>query len=382
VRGARLLRTVAVVPALVGALAVPAEAQEVRLTTPYPAVDVEAGSSATFDLRVTAPGRQRVELAVTQKPPGWTATLRGGGFVLSGVFTDPKEPPDVELEVEVPEGARPGTYRIVVTATSASGSDALELDLRVARIEGAGVTLTSEFPVLRGPSDATFNFDLDLQNDVPRETTFSLDARAPQGWQVEVRPTTEQQAATVTVEGGGTATLTAEVDPPDDVPAGTYPVVVRAQGGGVSAEAELRVEIIGNFAITLTTPDERLNAEVATGGTTQVPLVVVNDGTAPLLGIELSATPPAGWEVRFRPETIAQLMPGRAARVTATIRPSEDAVAGDYMVTLTARTPEVSSDVDIRTTVKTSTRWGIVGLLLIGLALGGIGWVFRRYGRR
>lgn len=373
---------VAVVPALVGALAAPAEAQEVRLTTPYPAVNVEAGSSATFDLRVTARGRQRVDLTVAEKPAGWRATLRGGGFVVNGVFTDPKEPPDVELEVEVPENARPGTYRVVVVATTATDTERLELDLRVGSVAGAGVTLTSEFPILRGPSDATFNFDLDLENGLPRETTFALGAEAPPGWQVQVRPSTEQQAATVTVEGGDTATLTAEVDPPDDVPAGTYPVLVRAQGGGASAEARLRVEIVGNFSLRLTTPDERLNAEVSTGGTTQVPLVVVNDGTAPLVGIELSASPPAGWEVTFRPQTISQLLPGRAARATVTIRPSEDAVAGDYMVTLTARTPEVSSDVDIRTAVKTSTAWGVVGLVLIGLALGGIGYVFRRFGRR
>jgi uncharacterized membrane protein len=38
--------------------------------------------------------------------------------------------------------------------------------------------------------------------------------------------------------------------------------------------------------------------------------------------------------------------------------------------------------VDIRTTVQTSPLWGFIGLGLIALVIIGLGWVFRRYGRR
>ncbi len=37
---------------------------------------------------------------------------------------------------------------------------------------------------------------------------------------------------------------------------------------------------------------------------------------------------------------------------------------------------------DIRTTVQTSPLWGFIGLALIVLVIVGLGWVFRRYGRR
>ncbi len=360
----------------------PAAAQGLDLTTDYPAVVVQPGASVTFRLDVTAPGRQRVDLAVTQVPRGWRATLRGGGFVIDGVFTDPRDPPAVQLDVAVPPDAKPGRYAVVVTGRSAAGSDALDLTLRVSRAAGSGVLLTTDFPRLRGPSDATFTFDLDLANETPQETTFGLEALGPPGWVVQASPVGEQQASSVKVAPGGSEGVEVEVDPPDDTVAGTYPVVVRASGGGQAAQVELRVEITGNYAMTLTTPDERLNLDVAAGRESEHLLLVRNDGTAPLAGIQLTADTPSGWEVTFIPETLDGLEPGDVARVRAVIRPSEDAVAGDYIVTVRASSDQVTQEVDLRATVKTSGLWGLVGILLIVAALGGLAWVFRRYGRR
>jgi uncharacterized membrane protein len=382
----RAIRYVTVVgaAALLAALVpLPSLAQAgVQISTPYPAVAVGAGETVSFDLEITASGRQRVDLAVTQKPGGWTTTLRGGGFLIDGVFTKPGNPPDVQLEVAVPADAERGRYRVVVKATSSSGSDTLALDLRVAAGTGGGVELTSEFPSLQGSSTDVFPFDLLLANNSPGETRFSLETAGPQGWVIDARPTGQQQASTVTVAGGSTAGITVEADPPDDVEAGDYLIGVRAVGGGTSAEIELGIQITGNFALTLTTPDERLNADVTAGGSADVALLLINDGTAPLSGITLSGTPPGEWDVVFTPEIVDLLPPGGTANVIATITPSGDALAGDYVVTLSASAQEVTADVELRTTVKTSGLWGVVGILLIVAALAGLGWVFRRYGRR
>ena len=356
-----------------------------QITTAYPAVAVEAGETATFPLVVTAPTQRRVGLAVTEVPEGWSAELRGGGFLVDGVFAGP-EPPDLQLEVDVPPEAAQGVHRVIVAATSGGAGHPLTLQLRVAEAVAGGITLAAEFPSLRGSSDQSFSFNLDLTNETPEETTFSLEAAAvaedAEGWVVEARPAGEQLASTATVAGGETGGITVEVDPPDDVPAGTYPILVRAVGGGQSAEAELAVEITGNFSMVLTTPDQRLNAQVTAGGSTQLPLVIGNDGTAPLIGVELTATPPTGWEVTFEPEIVPEVAPNESAQVTATITPAGDAVAGDYVVPISAAVPEVTQEVQIRTSVETSPLWGVVGLVLIAAALVGLGWVFRRYGRR
>src|SRR5690606_34586931 len=124
------------------------------------------------------------------------------------------------------------------------------------------------------------------------------------------------------------------------------------------------------------------NAEVTSGGSTRVPLVIRNDGTAPLVGVELSADPPAEWEVTFEPEIVREVPPGEAAQVMATITPSGSAVAGDYVMGLTASADQANASADMRVTVQTSRLWGVVGIGLIGAAVAGVSWVFRRYGRR
>jgi uncharacterized membrane protein len=382
-RSIRVLATIAAAAAALAAAGAPSAAQiGISITTPYPAVAVEPGETATFDLQVTAGGRERVDLTVTQKPKGWAATLRGGGFVIDGVFTDPDQAPQAQLEVDVPAEAEGGTYRVVVAANSSAGSDTLDLDLRVAKTATGSLELTSQFPSLQGPSDATFTFDLEVTNNTPQETTFSLEAVGPEGWQVSARPAGQEQASTLIVAGGQTGSLTVTADPPDDVIANTYPIQVGVSGGGRDAATELQVEITGNFAMTVTTPDERLNVDVVADRTTNIALLVVNDGTAPLVGVELAATPPTDWNVEFTPPVIQQIAPGASAQAVASITPAGNAVAGDYVVTIDARIPETTSQMELRTTVKTSGFWGFVGILLIAGALVGLSWVFRRYGRR
>lgn len=357
-------------------------ASRLHVTTPYPTVTIAPGEEVRFDIDVAAPAWTRVDLRIAEAPEGWDATLRGGGFVVGGVFTDAEGTAQVELQATVPTSARPGTYRISVVGSSTAGTDELDLSLRVSRVERGGVSLTTEFPRLQGPAGATYRFDLELSNDTPRDTVFDLQGAGPPGWQVTVKPAGEELATSVEVEAGGSASLSVEVDPPDQSEAGVYPILVRAAGAGLSAEAKLAVRIIGNYGLTLTTPDERLNVDVGAGRATELPLLVVNDGTAPLREVELSATSPTGWTTEFRPETIPEIAPGDSARVVAVITPSKDAVAGDYVVTLRATAAETNDEVELRATVKTSALWGLVGVLLILTAIAGLGWLFQRYGRR
>jgi uncharacterized membrane protein len=49
---------------------------------------------------------------------------------------------------------------------------------------------------------------------------------------------------------------------------------------------------------------------------------------------------------------------------------------------MTARADDVSETLDIRVTVETPPIWGLVGIGLIAATLGGLAWVFRRFGRR
>lgn len=365
----------------------PVAAQEeapdgVDVLSPYLGVLVEPGDTASFDLEVRAGPGERVDLAVEGVPDGWVAEIRGGGFVVDSVLFDEELIHDIELEVEVPATAAEGDYQLSVVARGEASSDTLDFEMRVAEAVGGGVSLNAEFPALRGPSDVVFSFTLELQNETSEEVQFGLQTQGPAGWQIDARPAGESRAASVTVGAGGSERLTVEADPPDSASAGQYGVVVQAAGGGETATTELLVEITGSFGMALTTPDERLNLDVEAGTPSELQLMVFNEGTAPLVDVSLSATPPSGWDVDFSPANVDRIEPGSSAEVTAVVTPSSEAITGDYRITFRSNVPETSDSIEVRATVETSALWGLVGVAVILIALVALAVVFRRFGRR
>lgn len=368
---------------VVGLAAAP-PASALTLTTPYPDITVQPGQTTTLDLAVADPEVARVDLSVPTAPTGWTLSVRGGGKSIAAVFTDPANPPNIELRIDVPADAGKGEYRAVLRAVKAGGAAVdLPLTLRVAEAAELGTSLDTEFTTLRGPSDAAFRFSVDLKNAAPDERTYNIAAQGPEGWKVSLKPAgADRETPSVSVQGDGTQRLDLEVTPAADSPAGSYPVTVTAGGGGEEASLELTIEITGTYDLTLTTPDERLNAEIKGGGTTRVPLVVKNNGTGPLAGVTVTATPPADWKVTFEPATIDTVAAGDSVPLTAVFTPADGAVAGDYVVSLSARADQARADTQLRVTVTTSTWWGVFGIALIAVALGGLLLVFRRWGHR
>ena len=190
----RLVRAVTVFTIIMLLTAAPAAAQTepatvapaVTLTTPYTAVAVEPGNSVTFNLKLAAPAGDHVTFDVSGVPDGWTATIKGGGLVVDAVTFDPTDPPSLRLSVSVPDDAADGTYPLTVVADGDTGTATLPLTIRVASQVGGGVTLTTDFPDLKGPSGVKFSWRLQLHNDTTQEIQFGLDATGPDSWNLEV----------------------------------------------------------------------------------------------------------------------------------------------------------------------------------------------------
>lgn len=365
-----------------------ATAEGLAVSTPFPSVQVEPGGDVTFPIDVSTAAPETVGLAVTAAPEGFQTTLRGGGFIVSSVYTGTAEPSGaeplrLELQVTVPEETAPGPYDVNLQATGADGRTTdLPLGLTVNEVAAGSVTLDTEVPSVRGDSSQTFSFSLTLSNDTAQEVTFGLEAAGEPGWDITPTFSGEALAATSVVAAGETATVDVGAVAPEGVPAGAYPLVVRATGGSYTAEAPLQVEITGSYAMSISTADGRLNATVTGGGSTTLPIVVTNDGTAELTDVSLSASPPGDWEVAFEPSNIASIPVGNDVTVTATITTAGNAVAGDYQWPIDADSADASDSIELRTTVETSSIWGFVGLALIAVVIAGLFFVFRRYGRR
>jgi uncharacterized membrane protein len=352
------------------------------ITTPYPAVSVQPGSSTSFELTIGASQPVRAGLTVSGLPSGWSAAFTGGGSEVQAVFVTPNAPAKVTLSIDVPDSAGTSATHLTVVAAGGGESAELTLDLTPASQAGGNVSLESDYPSLRGPTDTDFQFNLTLRNDTPQQLIFNLSAQGPGGWEVSVQPSDQARAASVTVPARGTQRLQVIATPPTQAATDTYQVQVAAVAGDHQATAVLAIEVTGSVQMSLDASDQRLNTTANAGSTRDFDVVVTNSGTSPLSGITLTGRGPSQWQVTFDPASIDQLAAGETATATAHIAPSGDAVAGDYVVTMTAQTEGATQSIDVRVTVETPPIWGIIGILLIVGTLAGMVWVFRRYGRR
>jgi uncharacterized membrane protein len=381
VRAALLLASLGLVAGPLAPLA--AAADELTLTTPFPSIVAEPGSTASFKLTVDSVNvAGEVKLKADGVPAGWTARFAGGGLTVDSAYVLPAKPVEVTLNLEIPAEATAGSSTLRVSADLAGIATTLPLTVRVADAAAGDVTLTSDFPELKGPSSSTFTFNLTLKNGTATEGTFALDAQGAPGWTVSAKPSGQAQATSIVVAAGGTSTITVTAEPPAQVDAASYPVQVTVTGGGKTVQGTLKVTITGTYTLDLSTANQVLSTSANAGTRTDFPMTITNSGTAPLTQVTPTATAPTKWTVAFDPPTIDSIAPGESATVTAQITPTSDAISGDYNVSVTAKAAEASGDVTIRVKVETPAFWWIAGIALIAAVFAGLYWVFRTYGRR
>ncbi|TAL06531.1 MAG: hypothetical protein EPO00_10900 [Chloroflexota bacterium] len=358
------------------------------VTTPYPAIVVAPGATVSFNVSISTPTPDRVALTLTGAPASWKAAIHGGGFVIDAVETqganaagDPQAT-SIRVDMTVPADAT-GTTTMTLAGVAGNGSAELRLVVRVDPNATGALTIKNDIPALRGPSTQSFNFSLTLQNDTTEDQTYSATGAGPTGWTVNTTLTGQSQAASATVKAGSSAGITVAVTPPADVAAGTYKMQVATSVGGQTLVNDLQVEITGTYTLTMDTSDSRLNGHGPAGSTSPIAIVLTNTGTADITNVTLTGTGPGKWDVTFDQPTIASIAAGQSVTVNAQIKPSGDAIAGDYTVTLSASGDSSAHDsIEIRYTVETSIIWGVVGVALIIAVGAGVWWVFQRYGRR
>ncbi|HWM20595.1 MAG TPA: NEW3 domain-containing protein [Ilumatobacteraceae bacterium] len=353
------------------------------ISTPYPSVAAQPGSTVEFDVSVSAGIIEPVDLEIAEVPDGWSTTMRGGGFVVQSVTAAPDTPGEVTLEVTVPPDADAGNYPLVLAASDGADRRELIITLVVQEQVDAGIGLTADFPSLRGDPGSAFSYTLTITNNTPEEETFTFAPQGPQGWTVTASPTAEAQAATVTIEAGGTSTVTVTATPPDTAAEGDYPIdVAVTAASGASGTISLTAQVTGTPELTLATADQRLDVSGGAGDQKRLSMMIANTGTAALEDVKFAATAPTGWEVSFEPDTIENVRPNETAQVTAVISPAEDAVAGDYAIAVRSSAGSDSSEMELRFSLEGSRTLGVIAIGVIVAVIALLAGVFLRFGRR
>lgn len=353
------------------------------LLTDYPSQVIDVDETAEMELTVrTGTEAQVVRLSTTDLPEGWTATFRGGQQIVRSVFVTPDDEATARLQVTPPEGVEPGDVAFTVVAESDQEKAELPVELIVQEQAPASLTLDVELPTLRGQPDSTFGYNATLRNEGGEDLTVDLGADLPPGFVVTFR-SGGQEVTALPLGPNESERINVNVEPINEVPVDTYPITVFARGGDAEATAQLTAEVVGQSSVSLTTPSGRLSGEAEAGQETTYTLLLQNAGSAPAHNIQMSSSPPNGWEVTFEPEEIPELPPGTQQEVTARVQAPDNTIAGDYVVTFRARPEDVSAEsLEYRVTVRTSTLWGIAGVALIAVAVVVVGLAVARFGRR
>ncbi|CAM4230053.1 COG1470 family protein [Paenibacillus tarimensis] len=350
-----------------------------ELYTPYLDISASPGESITYPIELINHSSTTLKTALSVKgKDGWVQELTADGRQVKQIAVKPGESQSAELRLQVPLKVEKGSYTFTVNAT---GANPLDLHVDVTEKGTYSSAFTIEQSNMEGHADSTFTFTANLQNRTAEEQTYSLTAAADPGWDIRFK-SGGNNVTSVTAEPNASETITIEAVPPENASAGTFVIPVSASNNSTSASAELEVVITGTFDLQLTTADERLNTDVTAGSTRRLDLVVTNTGTSALSEVNMSAQSPSGWEVSFEPSSIRMIEPGQTKTVQAIIKADSKAMPGDYAVSLSAASPEKTSQASIRVAVKSSVLWGWVGILIVIAVAGFIAYLIRRYGRR
>ena len=354
------------------------------LTTDYPSITARAGETTTIKLKLQNYDLppERVALSI-DVPNGWKATILGAGTPVGAAMPGSNDNVPLSLRVDVPSEATAGVHQLLLHAKGSDASADLPIDIAIGEDLPAQLSIKAKLPSVRGSPSSSFEYQFTVKNDGDKDLLVKLAAEAPQGFQTTFTEAYgSQELSSVPIEAGKDKDIKVKVQPPSEVTADDYPVMITASAEGVSAQTELTMQVTGQPKIGLSGDNGRLSAQAEAGSATPINLVVSNDGTAPATNIQLSGSPPSDWKVEFRPDKIQELAPTQKVGVQALLTPSAKTIAGDYMTTFRASGKGDSSSADFRISVATSTAWGLAGVAIIAIALLVAVGAVARYGRR
>jgi len=367
-------------------------ARSIAMAAEYSGVEVPPDENVSMDIIFHNKGKSDENMAVriAQKPEGWKAKIKTYRYTVTGVHVPAGEDKTLTFEAEPGKDVQPGKYNFRIEAEAADGEFKSAQDISVIVTsaeeksdEDRGVKLTTSYPEIRGPSDATFEFSVEVDSKLDKDAVFDLLANGPKGWDINFKPAYESKYITsLRLKSNQNQTIAVEVKPALMAAAGQYPINVRVSSGDAKGEVQLAVVLTGTYSIEVGTPTGLLSLDARQGKPANISFYVKNTGSAANHNIKFMSFKPENWKVEFTPENIDVIDPGDLKQVEVTITPYEEALVGDYSINVNVEGEKASKIIEFRTTVKASAAWGWIGIGVIVAVIAGLFGIFRWLGRR
>jgi uncharacterized membrane protein len=366
--------------------------RQIIMAAEYPGVVVAVDENVSMDIIFHNRGRtdENVDIWIAEKPEGWKVKVKTYRFAVTGAHVPAGDDKTLTFEAEPDKDVQPGDYKFRVEARTQDGKFKMAQNITVAVTEKIaatekekGVKLTTSYPVLQGPSDAKFEFSVEVDSKLDKDAVFDLFAQGPQGWEANFKPAYEEKyISSLRLKANQSQTIALEVKPQVIAKAGEYPVNMRISSSEAKAEAQFTVILTGRYEMEVGTLDGLLSLDARQGKPANMSFYVKNTGSATLNDVEFLSFKPENWKVALTPEKIAAVEPGDLKQVEAVITPYDEALVGDYSVSIKVDGHRVSKDMEYRVTVKASSAWGWIGIGIIVFVILGLTGLFRWLGRR
>lgn len=369
--------------------------RQISMSVEYPGIEVTVGKNVNMNISFHNGGRQseNVDVWVAQKPEGWDTTIKTYKFTVNAVNVPASDTPtNVTFDAEPSDSVKPGKYEFQIQAKTRDGAFQMAETIAVTVVEEKAnkeekttkdITLNTAYPELRGPTDMTFEFSLEVASELSEDANFNLFAEGPKDWEINFKPAYENKyISSLQIKANQRQNVGVQIKPSFQAQAGEYPIKVKVVAGESKAEIDLMIKLTGTYKLEAGTPNGLLSLDAQQGKTTNLSIYVKNMGSAPNNNINFMSFKPENWKVEFKPETIDTLAPGELKQVEVLITPSDQALVGDYSVAVDVQGEKASKTLEFRTTVKASAAWGWVGILIIVAVIAGLTGLFRTLGRR
>jgi len=361
------------------------------MTPEYTGIIVSEDESVSIDLIVTNQGRrdENISLSMTSVPKEWKAWIKTYSFGVTGVHIKSDTTKNLTLRAEPGDGAGPGQYTFGIEAhtedgqLTSTGQVTITVKEEKKEKKAEGIKITTSYPVLRGPTDAKFEFSVEVDNKLDKDTIFSLSSQGPKNWEINFKPAYEDKfISSLRLKGDQSQTMAVAVTPHPMAKPGEYPILIKVNSPEAKGEATLTVVLTGTYKLNAGTANGLLSMDTVRGKEGSLSFYVQNNGSATLDNINFLSFKPENWKVAFNPERIETLAPEELKQVEVSITPTDQALVGDYSVGLTADAGKVSKAIELRITVRASTAWSWIGIGIIVLVMAGLVVLFIRLGRR
>lgn len=376
------------------------------LYSEYTDIVLEKKEELNLDVKIINTGNEMEEIFLSVIPDeqatNWVALFKNStwkGFEVRKVKLLAEEPDNsktLKFNIKVPEEAVSGNYKFTLQGITKDQQIKKTLDIIIGitekkeeteEKEPGNIEMTTKYPTIENPAGKEFKFSIEVKNKTEDTLMCDLGIQLPRGWVAYCTPQwKDERISSIKINKDSTENLSLTVVPPIFVEKGEYPITFIVESGENRASIDLKAIVTGTYKLNLRTETGLLNIDTIAGEEKTFTVYLWNEGSAAIDSISFFSAKPEDWEVTFKPEKISSLPPiaetQKPEKVEVIVKTPQRTLPGDYMISLTTAGTQDQKRVEIRTTVKTSTKWGWIGIGIIVIILAILIGIFIKLKRR